>query len=137
MVMNEKRTFLDEPIVRQFLGFCLVGLSNTGVALATFYYCVFLGMHYLVANVLAWVISVFNAFYWNNKYVFQSRVSWRQGLVRSYMSYGASFLLGTVILYVLIDIFSFSVVLAPLFVFAITTPINFSLNKYWAFRRKV
>lgn len=25
----------------------------------------------MIANILSWVISVFNAFYWNNRYVFK------------------------------------------------------------------
>ena len=63
---NQKRTFI------QFIKFGIVGLSNTAIGLGTYYLFLFLDFHYMIANILSWVISVFNAFYWNNRYVFKN-----------------------------------------------------------------
>ena len=56
----------------QFIGFCLVGVSNFLVTFIVFNVCVYcFKMDPLLANVPAFFLSVLNAFFWNNKYVFK------------------------------------------------------------------
>ena len=53
----------------QFVKFGIVGVSNTLISLAVYQLALnALGMHYLAANLLGLVISVINAYYWNNLY---------------------------------------------------------------------
>jgi putative flippase GtrA len=49
-------------------------------------------------------------------------------------AYGSTFLLGTGLLYTMVDILGISQWVAPLINLCITIPLNFLLNKYWAFR---
>ena len=125
---NQKRTFI------QFIKFGIVGLSNTAIGLGTYYLFLFLDFHYMIANILSWVISVFNAFYWNNRYVFKNSTTWCTALVRTYISYGFSFLFGCVVLYILVEWCGISDKIAPLLTLVITIPLNFVLNKFWTFR---
>lgn len=118
----------------QFIKFGLVGVSNTVLGLGLYYFFLWLGCHYLVANILSWILSVFNAFYWNHRYVFQSSASWLRTLIRTYFSYGASMLAGTALLYLLVDYFGSSEYLAPVLCLLLTVPLNFLLNKFWTFR---
>jgi putative flippase GtrA len=118
----------------QFIKFGIVGISNTAIGLGTYYFFLWLGAHYLIANILSWVVSVFNAFYWNHKYVFESDQKWLFLLIKTYASYGASFLTGTVLLYILVELLMVSDVLAPLVCLLITIPMNFLLNKFWTFK---
>ena len=118
----------------QFIKFGLVGLSNTLLALLVYYVLVFFNINYMLANFFAWVISVYNAYYWNNRYVFQGNTSKVITIIQTYTSYGLSFVLSSIILYILVEIGKISTALAPLFTLAVTIPINFLLNKYWAFR---
>ena len=118
----------------QFLKFCIVGVSNTAIGLGTYYLFLWMGLHYIIANILSWIISVFNAFYWNNKYVFSSKSSWVQLLCRTYISYGASFVLGVVLIFILVEWIKISEVIAPLIILIVTIPLNFLMNKFWAFR---
>lgn len=118
----------------QFIKFGIVGLSNTAIGLGSYYLFLWLGWHYMLANVMSWIISVFNAFYWNSKYVFNTGSSWLRALFRTYVSYGFSFILGAVVLYVLVEWCGISDVIAPLLVLIITIPLNFVLNKFWAFK---
>ena len=118
----------------QFFKFGLVGLSNTAVGFGIYYILFFCGVNYLIANVASWLVSVFNAFYWNNKYVFRSGSGWWKTLFRTYISYGASLLLSTLLLYVLVERLSVSPVIAPVLCLLITVPLNFLLNKFWAFK---
>jgi putative flippase GtrA len=118
----------------QFIKFGIVGVSNTAIGLGTYYLFLYLGCHYMVANVLSWLISVFNAFYWNNKYVFKTATSWTKALIKTYISYGFSFGVGCVVLAILVEILRVSPKVAPLLVLLITIPLNFVLNKFWTFK---
>lgn len=129
-----KLAIKDYESIIQFIKFSIVGLSNTIISLFVYYALLWLGINYFIANIVAWIVSVFNAFYWNNKYVFKNGNSYIIALIRTYMSYGVSFLLGSSILVILIECFDISVKLAPILVLVITIPLNFLMNKYWAFR---
>lgn len=118
----------------QFVKFGIVGLSNTVIALITYYLFLYLGCHYLLANVIAWLVSVFNAYYWNHRYVFQSDTHWFRVLVKTYLSYGVSFLFGTVLLVTFVELLGISDKIAPLLTLIITIPTNFLMNKFWAFK---
>ncbi len=126
--------FQIKGLLSQFLKFGIVGLSNTAVGFGTYYLILYFGGHYLIANVVSWGLSVFNAFYWNRKYVFQGSGTWWRTLVRTYISYGASLLSGTVLLYFLVEAGGFSEWIAPWVTLVLTIPLNFVLNKYWTFR---
>lgn len=122
----------------QFLKFGIVGLSNTFVSLAVYYVFLWFDQRlYLVGNVVGWIVSVANAYYWNNKYVFGAgEKGFRQTLKKlskTYLSYGATFVLSTLLLYVEVDVLNWSSIISPFVNLIITIPLNFLLNKFWAF----
>ena len=129
----------DKALVVQFIKFGVVGVSNTLISLAVYYLILWIHADlYLLGNVLGWVVSVANAFFWNNKFVFTSSQSdWRTALKKlgkTYVSYGATFVLSTVLLYLEVDVLHWSAVISPILNLLITIPLNFLLNKFWAFR---
>lgn len=129
----------------QFVKFCIVGLSNTAVAY--FLNIAILIMlkdaewrwDYIFANVSSFTISIFWSFFWNNKYVFkekpdEQRNKWK-ALGKTFLSYGfTGYILSSILLFVLVDVFEISKYIAPLLTLIITVPVNFLLNKLWAFR---
>ena len=119
---------------KQFIKFGIVGFSNTIVGFGVYYILLFCNVHYILAGFISWLISVFNAFYWNNKFVFQSGSGWRKTLLRTYVSYGMSFLVSTTLMYILVEFCAISPVLAPVICLLVTVPLNFLLNKFWAFK---
>jgi len=132
--MKEQRSLL------QFVKFCIVGASNTLVNLAVYYLIVLINRElYLAAYVIAWLVSVLNAFYWNNRFVFaDGNNDWRSvgiKLVKTYISYGTTMLLSTVLLHFEVEVWGISEFTAPIINVAIMTPLNFIINKYWAFAR--
>lgn len=118
----------------QFIKFCAVGASNAFISLTIYYIITLSGFNYLLANTIAWIVSVFNAFFWNNRYVFKNDAFWLKTLIKTYMSYGVSFLLSMALLWLFVEKLYISQFIAPILVMAIKTPINFLINKYWAFR---
>ena len=133
MKLPERTTLL------QLIKFGIVGVSNTGISLLVYYLFLWVDAGlYLLGNVAGWIVSVANAYYWNNKYVFFSRTTdWKrtlQKLGKTYLSYGATFLLSTALLYLEVDVLGWSKVFCPIVNLLITIPLNFLLNKFWTFR---
>jgi putative flippase GtrA len=118
----------------QFLKFCVVGLSNTVISLAVYYIILYFGAHYVIASILSFIISVLNAYYWNYKYVFNTKSDILKSLIKTYTSYGFSYVLSTTLLIILVEYYNISELLAPILVLVITVPLNFILNKFWAFK---
>lgn len=125
--------------VVQFIQFGLVGVSNTAISLGVYYIFLWFNKEwYLIGNVVGWIVSVGNAFYWNNKYVFDGESTEQKVFVRklgrTYLSYGGTFLLSTGLLFVEVNYWRWSEVLSPIANMVITIPLNFLLNKFWTFR---
>jgi len=128
-------------ILIQFIKFGIVGLSNTCISYVVYVVLVRLGFVYLLANVFGFIISVLNAFYWNNKYVFAKnegeKRSWVKALLKVFASYSITgLLLTTILLEIWIKYVGISEYIAPIINLIITIPLNFLLNKLWAFKEK-
>ena len=146
----------------QFVKFGVVGFSNTAISYVIYSALVYMKLHYLVANVLAFSVSVLNSFFWNNKYVFKRRDNQERNLaktlIKTYVSYAITGLaLQSALLIVFVDVLHISKYLTPLLGLtktavadtddmskylaqllglAVTVPLNFVLNKKWAFKGK-
>jgi putative flippase GtrA len=131
----------------QFVKFGIVGASNTIISYILYFISllcfkklgILVGSDYLVAQVIAFVLSVLWSFYWNNKMVFtveagKTRSLWR-ALLKTYVSYSfTGLLLNTVLLYLWVDMLNISEFVAPLINLIISVPVNFLINKFWAFK---
>ena len=63
-----------KKLVLQFLKFGLVGLSNTAVSLAVYYLVLWIEPQlYIVGSVLGTILSITNAFFWNDHFVFKTK----------------------------------------------------------------
>lgn len=149
----------------QFIKFGLVGVMNTLVSQLIYMICVYLGLHYIAANVIAFAISVLNAYFWQTKFVFKEEEGkekrvWWQVLLKTYAAYAFTGLfLNNVLLILWIDIIRIErftmpltnivnrlgitlenhelvVYISPLLNIVMNVPINFLINKFWAYRQK-
>lgn len=132
---------IDRKGIIQFIKFGMVGLSNTVISYVVYMLMIWLGMHYLVASVVGFIISVINSFFWNNRFVFKTedgekRNPWKT-LVKTFISYaGTGLLLSNILLIVWVELFELPEWLGPILNLAITVPLNFLLNKLWAFKNE-
>ena len=125
--------------VRQFLKFGIVGFSNTIIAYVVYSLGIYWGLHYLLANVFAFLISVLNAYFWSDRYVFKKKDNEERNtiltLIKTIIAYGSTgILLASLLLYIYIDKFGVSEYVAQLLVLLVTIPVNFVMNKFWAFQ---
>lgn len=162
---------MQKANVIQFIKFGLVGVSNTLVNYIFYVIFVSIGVHYVIANALGFIISVLNAYFWGSRFVFKEDETkekriWWQVLLKTYASYTLGFVLNTLLLILWIDItnigqyfgfvgdiigaissvFAFlpasmtteeiSEIVAPILNMFVTVPINFAINKFWAYRQK-
>ena len=122
-------------IFKEFLKFGIVGISSAAIWLFIYYVLIFFEIHFLIANSVSVLISVLNTYYWNRKYVFTKSKSKKSSQIfKVYVSYGISFLITNLLMYILVDIFIISTLLAPVITLCVTVPLNFLLGKFWAFK---
>lgn len=136
----KKETFI------QFIKFGIVGLSNTFISYFIYLFflwlfqklCVFERFDYLIAQLIGFVISVCWSFFWNNKYVFKEvnkKRSLLKSFVKTFVSYASTGLvLSSVLSFVWVELLFIPKAFAPVINLLFTVPLNFILNKLWAFK---
>ena len=123
----------------QFAKFCVVGVLNNIVYYSVYLILIYLGVYYIISNVVGLTVSVINAYYFNNRYVFgtDGKLSWWKKLLKTYISYlFTGVLLSNLLLILWIEFFHVSEVIAPILDLMITVPINFLINKFWTYKKK-
>lgn len=134
---------LDSVI--QFIKFGLVGITNTVVSYILNIITLFalsplhVSWDYIVGNIIAFALSVLWSFYWNNRFVFTldrgKKRSIGKALLKTYISYGfTGIILNNVLAWVWIEKIGVSKYVAPLINLIISIPLNFIINKKWAFK---
>jgi putative flippase GtrA len=125
-----------KTITEQFVKFGIVGVSNTLISLLIYYIFIFINMKlYLVGSIVGFLVSVLNSYFWNNRYVFKAeKRNHVKALMKTYLSYGLTSLLSIGLLVILVEVLNVSEIMAPIINLAITIPLNFLLNKFWAFK---
>lgn len=126
--------------IKQFIKFGIVGISNTLISYVV--YVVLVGAHinYLLASIAGFIVSVLNSYYWNNKYVFKKQEdeqrTWWKTLIKTFVSYaGTGLILSNILLIIWIEWLKVPEIIAPLINLFITVPLNFAINKFWAYRK--
>ncbi len=124
----------------QFAKFGMVGASNTLITMATYTVLVAVGVNYQIGNAVGYLAGVTNSFYWNNKYVFKveegEKRSWFTAYIKCLISYLGGYFVSVVVLFLWVDVLNLNEYIAPFINLIITIPLNFILNKKWAFKDK-
>lgn len=129
----------------QFIKFGIVGVINTfGSYLINIGVLLLLkplhwSKDYVVANLVAFVLSVLWSYALNSKFVFKVEEGRTRNpykaLLKTYASYAfTGILLNNVMSYIWIEKFGISKYIAPLLNLIVSVPVNFLMNKLWAFR---
>jgi putative flippase GtrA len=137
---------VEETII-QFVKFGLVGVSNTLISYVLYVVSLLLlrripgleAINYILAQVVAFVLSVLWSFYWNNRLVFKQKEGQQRTIIRTllktYVSYSFTGLfLNSILLVLWVQFLGISEFIAPIINLLISVPLNFVINKFWAFR---
>ena len=129
-------------LIKQFIKFGIVGVINTFTSYAIVNTCYYVfHIHMQISNIIAFVISVLVSFTLNSIFVFKKKNSSIKELLytllKTYMSYATT---GLILTAILIEIecnkFGIPLYIASFMNLIITVPINFILNRFWAFGKK-
>jgi putative flippase GtrA len=118
----------------QRVRFLIVGGINTAVGYGTFAAVIFLGGHFIVANVIATAVGMTVSYFLNKYFTFRQYKKSFTEIIRFISVYFVSFMLGNVVLYVMVDIISISPYLAGALNLIFTTLISWFGHKYFSFR---
>ena len=139
--------FSEEKIqtIVQFVKFGIVGASNTVISYAINVLVLLLlkpcnvSWDYIAGNVIAFILSVLWSFYWNNKFVFTVKEGESRNtgstLLKTYIAYGfTGIVLNNILSHVWINVLGVSKYVAPIINLVISVPLNYIINKLWAFQ---
>lgn len=130
-----------KKVIIQFIKFGTVGAINTVLSYAITngaYYL--LHLHEQISNIIAFVITVFISFMLNGRFVFtenkEERNFWKS-LLKVYASYSITgVFLTAILLYIEEELLGIPHYIATLMNLVVTIPLNFILNKFWAYKEK-
>lgn len=129
----------------QFVKFGIIGLSNTvisyilNVTVLLILSPFSVSWDFFAGNMVGFLLSVLWSFYWNNRFVFtmqegQQRSVWK-ALLKTYLAYGfTGIILNNILSWLWITKFGISKFIAPVINLIVSIPLNFIINKLWAFR---
>lgn len=126
---------INKQNIIQLVKFALVGFSNAVVLFLVYNGLLLLNWNYQLAYAVGFILSVLNAYFWNNRFVFNDKSSsFFKKIIKVYASYIFTYILSAILLYVWTQLVGIPKEIAPIINIVITTPVNFLLNKLWAFR---
>ncbi len=130
----------------QFMKFGIVGITNTVIGYLIYIISLkilksldlFPEIDLYIAQFIMFVLSVAWSFYWNNKMVFTQKDGEQRNiissLIKTYISYAfTSLILSEILLYIWCNVLGVNVYIAPIINLLLTVPLNFIIQKFWAF----
>ena len=127
--------FINDGVIR-FVKFGMVGVINTLVNWIIFFILNALGMYYILANIIAYILGTVNSYLWNTLWVFKykdktSTETTIKFIILNLIGLG----LNTGILYVLVDLCNLNKFIGLVTTTAIVMIINYIVNKLWVFSK--
>lgn len=132
---------LPPPLV-QFLKFGMVGAINTVLSYLITNGCYYVFcLHEQISNLISFLVTVLISYLLNSRFVFrqeeENRQPWYRALAKVYASYALTELvLMGILLFIQERLLGIPHFIATFLNLCITVPLNFILNKFWAYRKK-
>lgn len=120
-----------------FVKFGIVGVLNTLINWLIFAVLNFLGIYYILANIIAYCVATANSYFFNSKWVFKYNGKNKKGATIKFIILNLIGLgLNTIILYFLVDIMNLNKLISLVIATAIVMVVNYIVNKLWVFKMK-
>ncbi|MBT4075643.1 MAG: GtrA family protein [Gammaproteobacteria bacterium] len=123
-------------MLTQFIKFSIVGIFNTLIHYAVFYYLYsYLGLYHLLASATGFCFAVTNSYFVNKHWTFKgSDTKSRYLFIRFLIVNLISLTINLTGMLILVELFLINPLLAQLLMIIITLVVNFMGNKFWSFR---
>lgn len=125
-------TFIEN--FKQFTKFGIVGVANTAITIATYSLLVYLGVNFIVANIIGYCIGIVNSYLWNSKYVFNTNKSSYGIMVKFICVNLLVLIINTLLLYFLVKVLLWNKYYSQFVTVTIGLFINYIFNKIWTFK---
>jgi putative flippase GtrA len=119
--------------VRQLIRFGVVGCANTVLSWCAYALLAWLGVHYLLASAIAWILGALNSYLLNRRWTFRSRARHAPEVVRFALVQGGGLALDVMLLDALTRDAGVQHLLAQALVYPATMIATFLLSRHWAF----
>lgn len=130
--MDEKKRNLLE-----LFNYAIVGGLTTLVNFIVYFFCTHVQIHYLIANVVAWVFAVLFAYGANRKYVFKSEGNNQKAEFIQFVSLRAvTLVVESLLLFACIQMLSIDENIAKIIVSVVTVIGNYVFCKFMIFKPK-
>ncbi len=116
--------------------FGAIGVLNTALSLGIFYAITWVWPQaYLLANAVAWVLTVFLSYVLNRHFVFSAdRQPFLRGVAKCYLSYCAGLAISSLLLLLWVEGIGLSKTVAPLVNAVLMVPVNYLFARLFTFR---
>ncbi len=123
-------------MLSQLIKFSLVGLVNTAIHFAVFMWLYqYLNVYHLIASTAGFILAVMNSYLLNKMWTFKvSGTLVRHEFSRFFLVSLIALLVNLVSMALLVEVLTVYPPLAQLMTIVLTLLVNFSGNKFWAFR---
>lgn len=140
-MLSSLTTFANQRLVprhrvaRQFIKFAMVGVLNTVVDFGVYAAGIFwLDLHYLVANIFAFLAAASNSYLLNRRWTFRSQdPRWHRQATKYFIVLAIGFGLNELFLYLLVEHGQLGKFMGKAIAVAIVLFWNFGANKLWTF----
>ena len=138
---NLIENIINKLFNREMISYLIFGVLTTVVNLVVFQLCdAVLGIYYIAANVIAWIIAVIFAYVTNKLFVFESK-SWELKLVvREVISFGSarilSLLFETGFIALTVEVMGMPKFISKIIASIFVVIINYVASKLFIFKKK-
>jgi putative flippase GtrA len=129
-------TWREDPAIRQFVKYGLVGASNTVITFVTYTVLVKLGVQYLIAVVLGYCVGSLNSYIFNRHWTFQAAdIAHSTAGTRFAIVQAVAIAANVALLYVFVHHLGVAKIPAQAILTLPVLAVTFFANRWWSFAR--
>ncbi len=125
---------------REIIMYLIFGVLTTVVSFVSYYALLYLGFHYLAAQIISWVLAVAFAFIVNKLFVFEDKTESARGLFYQIAGFVlvrlGSGVLETGLLWLSVDVADINERIAKIPVAVLTVILNYIASKLFIFKKR-
>ena len=133
---------IKKIINTQTILYVIFGILTTIVNLISYYFFSnIISINYLISNMISWIISVLFAYITNKFYVFNSKDTSKDIIIKEFIKFVncrlTSGIIEMILLFLLVDMLAVNDIISKLVIGVIVVILNFIFSKLFVFKKQV